>query len=140
MKHLIIIIFMIVLLAGCTSKYNRGTYDLYLIPEGYEGIIRVTYNIKDAPRLEREGKYDIIPVSANGKYETSNPMYDYGSVIDQYYYVDKEGKRTAIDSSCVHTRGTGGSSSSDGVETHHTEIEVTQSACGEDFRLNGSFR
>ncbi|RCX21471.1 hypothetical protein DFP94_102224 [Fontibacillus phaseoli] len=140
MKHLIFAIIVTVILTGCTSKYNRGTYDLYLIPEGYEGTIRVTYNIKGAPHLEREGKFDIIQVSLDGKYETSNPMYDYGAVIDQYYYVDKEGNRTAIDPLCVHARGTGGSSSSDGVETHHTEIEVTQTACGEDFMLNGSLR
>lgn len=140
MKHLIIISLIIGFMTGCTSKYNRGTYDLYLIPEGYEGIIRVTYNIQDALPLEREGKYDIIPVRTDGQYETSNPMYDYGTVIDQYYYVDQDGRRTEINPLCIHSRGTGGSTSSDGMETHHTEIEVTQSACGEDFMLNGSFR
>jgi len=140
MKRTLIVIILLVILTGCKSQYNRGTYDLYLIPEGYEGIIRVTYNIKDAPPLVREGEYDVIPVNRSGEYETSNPMYDYGKVIDQYYYVDKEGKRTEIDASCVHIRGTGGTSNSEGIETHHTEIEVTQTFCGQDFMLDGSSR
>lgn len=138
MKQMLFIVLMLAIATGCSSKYNRGTYDLYLIPEGYEGKIKVIYNIKGAPPLKREGKYDIIPVEPSGKYETSTPMYDYGTVIDQYYYVDDEGNRTKIDPLCVNIRGTGGSSNSAGVETHHTEIEVTQSTCGEDFMLKGS--
>lgn len=137
MKQLLLTFSIMILMIGCTSKYNRGTYDLYLIPENYEGIIRVTYNIKDAPPLLREGEYDVIPVDGNGKYQTSNPMYDYGSVIDQYYYVDDQGNRTEIDPLCVNIRGTGGSQTGS-EETHHTEIEVTRTACGEDFRLYGS--
>lgn len=123
--------------AGCKSPYNRGTYDLYLIPEGYEGEIRVIYNVAGAPALQREGKYDIIPVSRSGTYETSTPMFDYGEVIDQYYYVDGSGNRTEIDPSCVHVAGTGGSDV-DGVQTHFTTIEVTRTSCGKDFRLHGS--
>lgn len=139
MKHTLVVFLILVILTGCdTSPYNRGTYDLYLIPEGYEGIIKVTYNVTDAPPLTREGEYDVIPVSADGKYETSTPMYDYGEVIDQYYYVDKEGNRSEIDASCINIRGTGGTGHSDGTETHHTEIEVTHTFCGEDFMLNGS--
>jgi len=139
MKQMLHIILCLALMVGCASPYQRGTYDLYLIPQGYEGIIRVTYNVKEAPLLEREGKYDVIPVDSNGKYETSNPMYDYGEVIDQYFYVDEKGNRTAIDPTCVNIRGTGGTSVGE-VETHHTEIEVTNSLCGEDFMLHGSNR
>lgn len=135
MKRTVVAVFILILTIGCTSKYNRGTYDLYLIPEGYEGDITITYNVKDAPKLEREGEYDVIPVHSNGRYKTSNPMYDYGEVIDQYYYVDQKGKRTIIDPLCVQVKGTGGSTSSDGVETHFTKMEVTNSECGEDFML-----
>lgn len=139
MKHTLIAILILVILTGCSkSPYNRGTYDLYLIPEGYEGIIRVTYNVTDAPPLTREGEYDVIPVNEAGQYETSNPMFDYGKVIDQYYYVDNEGNRSKIDASCINIRGTGGTGHSDGTETHHTEIEVTHTFCGEDFMLDGS--
>lgn len=101
-------------------------------------MIRVTYNIKGAPPLVREGKFDVIPVNASGKASTSNPMFDYGTVIDKYYYVDEKGKRTTIDPSCVSVRGNGGYSNSEGVVTHYTKIEVTHSACGEEFRVNGS--
>lgn len=96
MKRTLLSVLILILTIGCSSKYNRGTYDLYLIPEGYEGDITVIYNVKDAPKLEKEGEFDIIPVPTNGRYETSNPMYDYGEVIDQYYYVDQKGNRTRL--------------------------------------------
>ncbi|MFC0391504.1 DUF6843 domain-containing protein [Paenibacillus mendelii] len=51
--------------------------------------------------------------------------------------MQRKGKRTAIDTTCVNIRGTG-ASSSNGVEPPHTDIKVTHSVCGEDFRLNGS--
>lgn len=137
MNKLLLSGLIIILTAGCFSKYNRGTYDLYLIPENYEGIIRVTYNVKGAPPLQREGEYDVIPVGENGQYQTSTPMYDYGTVIDQYYYVDDKGNRKAVDPLCVNVRGTGGSQIGN-EETHYTEIEVTRSACGDDFRLHGT--
>ncbi|UVI29561.1 DUF6843 domain-containing protein [Paenibacillus spongiae] len=137
MKSMLVIVLLLALTTGCGSKYNRGTYDLYLIPEGYEGIIRVNYNIDGAPQLQREGEYDVIHVNESGKAETSTPTFDYGTVIDQYYYVDEEGNRTEIDPLCVNARGTGGSEF-DGKSIPHTEIEVTRSACGEDFQVNGS--
>lgn len=132
-----LVAFAVILSTGCVSKPNRGTYDLYLIPDNYEGTIRVIYNVEGAPPLERDGKYDIIPVGKDGKYSTSNPMFDYGAVIDQYYYVDEAGNRKGIDRFCIHVRGTGGSSGN-GTETYHTEIEITRSECGDDFMLHGS--
>lgn len=135
--NLIIAVMLLFAATACASKYNRGTYDLYLIPKGYEGTIRVIYNVKDAPLLQREEEYDVIPVDRSGKYETSTPMYDYGEVIDRYYYVDAQGKRTEIDPQCVNVRGTGGTDNGT-VQTHYTEIEVTRSKCGNDFRLWGS--
>lgn len=137
MKNLLVLGLILAIGAGCSSKYNRGTYDLYLIPENYEGVIRIIYNVSSAPPLDKEGEYDIIPVNKDGIYNTSTPMYDYGTVIDQYYYVNSNGIRTKIDRLCVNTRGTGGSIIN-GIETHHTEIEVTHSECGEDFMQEGS--
>ncbi|OAB40283.1 hypothetical protein PBAT_23545 [Paenibacillus antarcticus] len=139
MKQMFLLIIMIVVV-GCSSEYNRGTYDLYLIPDDYEGVIQVIYNVKNSPQLQREGKYDVIPVDKSGMYRTSTSMYDYGSVIDQYYYVNHKGDRTKIDSLCVNVMGTGGYQNEQGEETHYTKIEVTRSVCGENFRSNGSRR
>ncbi|MFF2887184.1 DUF6843 domain-containing protein [Paenibacillus sp. NPDC057967] len=135
MKRLALIAF-VILLAGCGSN-NRGTYDLFLIPEHYEGIIRVTYNVPNAPLLSKEGKYDVIPVGDKGRYDTSTPMFDAGTVINRYYYVNREGKRMDIDPSCINVRGTGGTDI-DGVRTHFTEIEVTSTACSDRFKFKGS--
>ncbi|RJX41455.1 hypothetical protein D3P09_05635 [Paenibacillus pinisoli] len=134
MKKLALIA-MTFLLAGCFS--NKGTYDLFLIPEHYEGVIRVTYNVPGAPLLAQEGEYDVIPVDEQGRYDTSTPMFDAGTVINQYYWVDREGNRTAVDPLCVNVGGTGGTEI-DGVRTHFTEIEVTRTQCGEAFQFHGS--
>jgi len=125
------------LLSGCLSEQGKGTYDLYLIPEGYEGNIRVTYNVNGAPGLAKEGKFDVIPVDGKGTAETSNPMFDYGEVIDRYYYVDERGNRAEIPPECVHVKGTGGSSDAR-RELHYTDIEITRSSCGDEFRAWGS--
>lgn len=136
-RILIMILLLLLLCTGCFSNYNKGTYDLYLIPDQYEGVIRVLYNTESAPPLEREGKYDIIPVGEDGTYHTSNPQWDDGEVIDQYYYVDLEGNRKEIDRYCVSNRGWR-KWSVNGIETIFTEIEVTHSQCGEEFFLRGS--
>lgn len=63
-------------------------------------------------------------------------MFDAGTVINPYYWVDREGNRTVVDPLCVNVSGTE-SSDIDGVRTHFTEIEVTRT-CGESFMFHGS--
>ncbi|QHW29373.1 hypothetical protein GZH47_00035 [Paenibacillus rhizovicinus] len=100
----VITVFGIIAIAGLGFTKSSSTNDIYLIPEGFEGDIQVNYNVQGAPALEKEGKYDVIPIGIDGTYNTSNPDMEYGLVTDQYFYVSHEGKRTPIDTLCVNVR------------------------------------
>jgi len=116
---------------------SSSTNDIFLIPEGYEGDIQVNYNVAGAAKLEKEGKFDVIPLRADGIYDTSTPDMDYGLVKDQYYYVDQDGRRTPIDHSCIHVKGNG-TSEVGSIITRHQYLKVTRTKCGEQFQSWGS--
>ncbi|GMK44530.1 hypothetical protein PghCCS26_16580 [Paenibacillus glycanilyticus] len=113
-----------------------STNDIYLIPEGYEGDIRVNYNVQGAPILLKEGKYDVIPVGIDGIFNTSKPEMEYGLVTDLYFYVNAAGERTPIDKLCVCVKGNGSSEIGSTV-TRHTDLAITRTKCGEDFMAWG---
>lgn len=73
------------------QEERKTTDGIYLIPEGYKGVIYAFYNVKDAPKIERE---------------KSTPDMNYGTVTDQYFYVDDQGNRTEIAEECVQSYGT----------------------------------
>jgi hypothetical protein len=116
---------------------SSSTNDKYLIPEGFEGDIQVNYNVQGAPALEKEGKYDIIPIREDGTYDTSKPEMEYGMVTDQYFYVDSEGRRTPIDVRCIYVGGNGSSEVGSTI-IHHTYLKVTRTKCSDDYRAWGS--
>ena len=152
MKFLIKIVFVIILLSGCSFDNEEYTNNIYLIPEGFEGSITVFYDVPNEARLKKEGKYTVIPVNALGLDElknteiyvygasfTSTPDMNMGIINDKYYYVDKEGKRTAINEQCVSISG-GGNGNFTGVSgktIYFDHIQVTRSNCGENFRSEG---
>lgn len=115
---------------------TTSTNDIYLIPAGFEGDIRVTYNVQGAPALEKEGKYDLIPIRVDGTYDTSKPDMEYGLVTDQYFYVSPDGRRTPIDERCVHVRGNGASEIGSSI-TRHNDFTITRTNCSEDFSTWG---
>ncbi|WP_203363267.1 hypothetical protein [Bacillus sp. REN10] len=132
--------FVLFALVGCTN--DRVTNDIYLIPEDYEGYVYAFYNVKGAPEIKKEGDYKVYPINDEGYYATSTPDMDYGTVTDQYYYVDKNGKRTKINEECIRGLGTGGfehnPGSADNINIHYTGIEVTKDRCGQEFMQSGN--
>lgn len=125
----------------------------YLIPEGYEGSIVIFYGMKDEPSLEEEGEFSVIPVEIEslptlmrtdieryGIYRTSTQDKGYNLSQSQYFYVDEEGNRTLLEGECIHHSRGGGVTSSDGKEIVYDKFQVTNSACGEEFSLNGNER
>lgn len=119
------------LLAGCG---NEETNAIYLIPEDYTGYAIAVYNVKGAPPLTYEGDFAVHQMNEDGFFATSQPDMQYGTVTDQYFYVDQAGNRTSIDPTCIHTFGTGGFQS-DKVNILYTGIEVSDS-CSEAFAQN----
>ncbi|MDT8863076.1 hypothetical protein N0O92_23265 [Alkalihalobacillus sp. MEB130] len=125
------------------SLSNTETNDIYLIPEGYEGEVYAFYNVRGAPKVEKEGKYSVHPINEEGYFVTSTHDLDYGTVTDRYYYVDDHGNRTPIDHTCVNLFGTGGLSDhgEDNVTSiSYTGFELTKDHCGEEFMLRGTGR
>lgn len=130
MKQGISLVFIsaLLFLSACgQSKTNA----IYLLPEGYTGYAMAVYNVKGAPALTYEDDYAIHPINEEGYFATSMPDMQYGTVTDQYYYVDSAGNRTPIDPTCIHSFGTGGVTT-DKVDMLYTGIEVTDS-CSEEF-------
>ncbi|MFC6605175.1 DUF6843 domain-containing protein [Ectobacillus funiculus] len=80
------------------------------------------YNVK--------GASEVHTINDKGYFVTSTSNMDYGTVTDKYYYIDKSGKRTKINSSCIRGMGTGsterygGGNSEKKIEIHYTGIEV----------------
>ncbi|MGF3104453.1 DUF6843 domain-containing protein [Rossellomorea sp. DUT-2] len=125
----------------------------YLIPEGYEGTIVIFYGMPDQPSLEKDGEFTVIPIEIEslptlmrtdieryGIYQTSTQDRGYSINQNQYFYVDEEGNRTRLEGECIHHRGGGDVTSSDGKEIVYDQFQVTNSACGEEFSLQGNER
>ncbi|WP_088104181.1 DUF6843 domain-containing protein [Halalkalibacter urbisdiaboli] len=119
------------------SVTSTETYDIYLIPQGYEGDVFAFYNIPGAPRVETEEGYTVHKINDEGYFITSTPDLDYGTVTDKYYYVDKEGNRTLISNTCVSGFGTGGFETFDEgnkkINFSYTGFKLTQNYCSEEF-------
>ncbi|UQX53129.1 hypothetical protein M5V91_19910 [Cytobacillus pseudoceanisediminis] len=72
------------------ADLEEKTHDLYLIPKGYAGQVRIVHEIENAPVPVTEGKYDVLRVNDRGYAITSLPQSK-GYIDDLYYYVDKRG-------------------------------------------------
>lgn len=119
------------------QEQNHVTNQLFLIPEGYTGNIIIVYNVKGTPALEERDGYTVIPVNEQGYYVTSTYDQNYGTVTDQYVYVDQTGKRSKIDQTCVGPIGGGGFSTSENEEVNlnFSGFVLTQTECDEVFQF-----
>ncbi|MFD1848566.1 DUF6843 domain-containing protein [Oceanobacillus bengalensis] len=114
------------------------TNDIYLIPEDYEGDVLAFYNVRGAPEVETEDGFEVHVINDGGYFTTSTPDMDYGTVTDQYFYVDDSGNRTPISEKCISMFGTGGYTTfTEGEEINlvYTGFKLTKSKCGNEFVL-----
>jgi hypothetical protein len=81
----------VVISAACQEVQKRRP-SRYLIPEGYDGWIRVNFTVKDAPPLPVEEGYYLFKFPASGLLETSSDL-EYGSASDEYYYYSGDSRR-----------------------------------------------
>ncbi|MEK4029365.1 hypothetical protein MKZ02_12630 [Pseudobacillus sp. FSL P4-0506] len=134
-KTILALSFALFTLIGCTD--NNVTNDIYLIPKNYEGYVYAFYNVKGAPEVKREGHHEVYTVNDKGYYTTSTFDMDYGTITNQYYYVNKNGKRTKINKECVREIGNGSveydRGSSKKIKINYTGIEITKEVCGQEF-------
>ncbi|RZT21336.1 DUF6843 domain-containing protein [Fictibacillus sp. BK138] len=113
-------------------KFKSREY--YLIPEGYVGKVTVLYNVEKAPELQKIKDYKVIKVNDEG-YALTSLSEPRGEIDNKYYYVDKKGKRTEIDYSCIHDSRSGGHDVYDFIE-----FKITDFGCGETFIVNGKIK
>lgn len=90
---LVIIIFVIWL--GIQNQDTERTPNLYLIPEGVTHI-EIHYNQEGYEKLTKEGNYFVYNIPKTGVLNTSTNEPEYGIANDKYFYIDDDGKRTAI--------------------------------------------
>lgn len=115
------------------ADLEEKTNDLYLIPKGYAGQVRIVHEIENAPAPETEGEYDVFRVNDRGYAITSLPQSE-GYIEDLYYYVDDKGKREPIPDSCISHGGAGGVQG-DGYDYSYTYFSV---GCEEDIAGQGN--
>ncbi|MGG7619569.1 DUF6843 domain-containing protein [Bacillus coreaensis] len=148
MKKLLVLL-MILGLGACSG--SNSTNNTVLLPEGFEGIIFVFYNIPGEEELQMEGDYTVIRVEQEaldelnamgvkgfGTYFTSTPDMKYGTVTDKYYYVNKGSHRTPINNDCIHLSGTGVITTENGRDIPFSKMQVTGTNCTSNFNLRGS--
>lgn len=138
-QFIIGILSVIFLVSGCGN--NGKTNAIYLIPEGYTGHAMAFYDVKGAPPLTYEGDFAVHILSEEGYFATSKSDMVYGTVTDQYYFVDENGKRTLADNRCIRGLGTGGYESyGEGdealVDIKYTGIDITDD-CSDEFPYAG---
>ena len=68
-----------------TTCCRLRTPDLWLIPDGYEGWVKIDYIVKNAPPLPLRNGHRIIQVSSNGYIQTSSELEE-GWASDQFQY------------------------------------------------------
>ncbi len=80
---------------------------LFLLPDGYEGVVTVNFGQKGYPPLEHEGNYIVFPIPKDGVLNTSTPEPEYGWALDKYVYVDEQGQRRELSSESIQGGGIG---------------------------------
>jgi hypothetical protein len=81
--------------ALCRCEGPKRTPTRYLIPNGYVGWVQIDYEVDRGLAPEREGKYLVLRVPANGHLITS-AHYEEGWASDDYFYYDSKGVRTRL--------------------------------------------
>jgi len=77
------------------NYYNRPEAETYLIPNDFKGEFRVVYGEKNGQNPPMENGRRLLKVPANGVL-VIQPEFKDGKVDQQFFLVDRKGKRTAI--------------------------------------------
>jgi len=136
-KIILIVSFILALLyvALLLYAFNPSKGSRYLLPEKYSGWICVSYNVKDAPLLEKQNGFILLKVPKNGIVKTSSTSGTYSKegyyipTYDEYYYYSKKGIRKAEELKM----GGGYSSQIEGEKSITSYFWVTSGDVNEDY-------
>ena len=91
MRLLTTIIFLSCFLTSCGQKVK----ETFLVPAGFQGRINVIFNQPNAAPIPVENGRRIYQIPVDGILVTSSKL-ETGFIDQEYYFVDKSGKRTKI--------------------------------------------
>ncbi|QDH20382.1 DUF6843 domain-containing protein [Saccharibacillus brassicae] len=108
---------LLVLTVGCSE---RRPASVYLIPEGYEGWVLIDFDQAGAPEIPLEDGKGIFKIGSDGTLDTSTPEPARGKAEDEYYWVDGQGNRSAIEdiTEVIQDPSIGTRSNGKGAEGH----------------------
>ena len=75
--------------------YNHTSPKTFLIPAEYQGTLRIVYEERCGTKMKKENGRQIIQFPENGILILSEEFE--GGINNEYYLVDKNGKRTKVD-------------------------------------------
>jgi len=95
------IILAIILASGIAAMFvvgavlirNARTPQDHLVPDGYTGWCKATYDVAGTPPLPVEDGHRILRYDARGVLETSS-TFEEGIAVDNYYYVSGDERRS----------------------------------------------
>lgn len=126
-------LFLLLSLLMLTACNSNTTDVIYEFPQDFEGEFAVIYNVASAPALTKEDDYTVVKINEQGYMLTSTPTQQYGTVTDKYFYVDANGKRTAISDKCVLAGNTG--SYEGEIAVNFSQSTLVKDNCEEEFHL-----
>lgn len=98
---------------------NFKQSDIFLIPEGYTGPVKITFNQEGYPALKQENGRRIYEIPSTGELMTSSKNET--SPVS-FYYVNANGHRTLIDNTNQVIHGIATSSVSSGDRFGNIEV------------------
>lgn len=81
------------------ATINKNPLHIYLVPENFNGEVKVIYEQANNPPLAKERNLYIYNIPKSGKLKTSSSM-ESGPV--EVYYVDDQGKRKKVSDEQLH--------------------------------------
>ncbi|AZB42591.1 hypothetical protein CEF21_09990 [Bacillus sp. FJAT-42376] len=93
-KQILLVLAALSVLSGCKED-DQASPRTFLIPEGYTGWIKVDYEgTMKASTSQKETK--VLKADSKGVIKTSDKHIHEGWAESNYYYVNKEGKKTKL--------------------------------------------
>jgi hypothetical protein len=84
-----------VLLAGCSGD-DAVSPNLYLIPDGYKGWVRVEFDKDAGMETKSEDGYTVIKVNEEGVSKVKSTVTHEGWATNKYFYVTEGGERKEL--------------------------------------------
>ena len=93
-----------ILLLYMIIEIDSSSKDIFLIPKGFHGEVKIQYGVKNGRAKESEGFWRIYTIPKDGKLKTQYELK--GESINlsgaKYYYVDEKGNRETINAYCEY--------------------------------------